>query len=314
MEFRTFRTKHTSVALVAGLGLLAVYLTAAPVYSDWSMPTNLGPAVNSAAEDFAPHISKTGLSLYFASTRPGGLGGEDLWVSKRASSDDPWGQPVNLGSTINTAANERSPGLSRDGHYLYFATTRPGGSGGFDIWVSWRHDKGDDFGWQTPVNLGSQFNSVGTDAGPAYFENDDGGVPILFLASNRAGGAGGLDIYVSRLTAGGSFGPPVLVNELSGALNDLTPGVRHDGLEVIIASNRAGSIGAQDLWVSTRNTVGDLWSAPVNLGSALNSSFNDNFPSLSSDREALFFSSDRPGGSGGSDIYTSLRSKRNGPH
>ena len=172
---------------------------------------------------------------------------------------------MNLGATINTAANERSPGLSRDGHYLYFATTRPGGSGGFDIWVSWRHDKGDDFGWQPPVNLGSQFNSVGTDAGPAYFENDDGGVPLLFLASNRAGGAGGLDIYVSGLTAGGSFGPPVLVNELSGALNDLTPGVRHDGLEVIIASNRAGSIGAQDLWVSTRKTVGDLWSAPVNL-------------------------------------------------
>ena len=106
-----------------------------------------------------------------------------------------------------------------------------------------------------------------------------------------------MDIYVSRLTAGGLFGPPVLVNELSGALNDLTPGVRHDGLEVIIASNRAGSIGAQDLWASTRNTVGDLWSAPVNLGSALNSGFNDNFPSLSSDREALFFSSDRPGGS-----------------
>jgi hypothetical protein len=313
MEFRTFRTKHTSVALVAGLGLLSVYLAAAPVYSDWSLPTNLGSVVNSEAEDFAPHISKTGLSLYFASTRPGGLGGEDLWVSKRATTDESWCTPVNLGPTINTAANERSPGLSRDGHYLYFATTRSGGSGGFDIWVSWRHDKSDDFGWQPPVNLGSQFNSALTDAGPAYFENDDGGVPILFLASNRAGGAGGLDIYVSRLTAGGSFGPPVLVNELSGAVNDLTPGVRHDGLEVIIASNRAGSIGAQDLWVSTRNTVGDVWSAPVNLGSALNSGFNENFPSLSSDRETLFFSSDRTGGSGGSDIYMSLRSKRNGP-
>ena len=177
------------------------------------------------------------------------------------ASDDPWGQPVNLGSIINTAANERSPGLSRDGHHLFFATTRPGGSGGFDIWVSWRHDTRDDFGWQTPVNLGAQFNSAATDAGPAYFENDDAGVPLLFLASNRPGGAGGLDIYVSELTASGSFGPPVLVNELSGAANDLTPGVRHDGLEIIIASNRAGTIGAQDLWVSTRNAVGDPWSA-----------------------------------------------------
>ena len=122
-----------------------------------------------------------------------------------------------------------------------------------------------------------------------------------------------MDIYVSELTASGLFGPPVLVNELSGAANDLTPAVRHDGLEIIIASNRVGTIGAQDLWVSTRKAVGDPWSAPVNLGAAINSSFNDNFPSLSSDRETLFFSSDRPGGSGGSDIYISTRSKRNGP-
>ena len=133
--------------------------------------------------------------------------------------------------------------------------------------------------------------------------------PLLQRSLSRQDG--GLDIYVSELTASGSFGPPVLVNELSGALNDVTPGVRHDGLEVIIASNREGSIGAQDLWVSTRKAVGDPWLAPVNPGPVINSSGNDNFPSLSSDRETLFFSSDRPGGLGGSDIYISTRSKRN---
>lgn len=314
MEFKTYRTKHIGRILLAGFGLWCVYLGAAPGYSDWSLPINLGVGVNSAAEDFAPHVSKNELSLYFASTRPGGLGGEDLWVSKRAKSDDAWGQPVNLGSIINTEANERSPGLSRDGRHLYFATTRTGGSGGFDIWVSWRHDTRDDFGWQPPVNLGPQFNSTGTDAGPGYFENDDAGIPLLFLASNRTGGAGGLDIYVSELTASGSFAPPVLVSELSGAVNDLTPGVRHDGLEIFIASNREGSIGAQDLWASSRQAVSVPWSAPMNLGSAVNSSANDNFPSVSSDRETLFFSSDRPGGSGGLDIYMSRRSKRNGRH
>lgn len=313
MKFPTFRTKHMCLALLSGLLGLSVYLAAAPKYSDWSPPVNLGPVVNSGAEDFAPHISTNGLSLYFASTRPGGFGGEDLWVSKRAGSDDPWGQPVNLGSIINTSGNERSPGLSRDRHYLFFATTRPGGFGGFDIWVSWRHDTHDDFGWQTPVNLGAQFNSASTDAGPAYFENDDAGIPLLFLASNRPGGAGGLDIYVSALTANGWFAPPVLLNELSGTANDLTPGVRHDGLEIIIASNRAGTTGAQDLWASTRNAVGAPWLPPVNLGVAINSIFNENFPSLSSDRETLVFSSDRPGGSGGSDLYLSTRSKRGEP-
>ena len=308
MELKTL-TVPVGAALVICLGLWSAHLDAEPGYSEWSVPINLSSVVNSAAEDFAPHISKNGLSLYFASTRPGGLGGEDLWVSKRARSDDPWGVPINLGSVINTGANERSPGVSRDGHQLFFATTRPGGSGGFDIWVSWRHDVRDDFGWQPPVNLGAQFNSASTDAGPAFFENDDGGIPLLFLASNRAGGAGGLDIYVSELNANGSFGPPVLVTELCGAVNDLTPSVRHDGLEIFIASNREGSIGAQDLWVSTRGAVGEPWSAPVNLGAAINSSVNDNFPSVSSDREILFFSSDRPGGTGGSDIYMSTRAK-----
>ena len=65
-----------------------------------------------------------------------------------------------------------------------------------------------------------------------------------------------MDIYVSELTASGLFGPPVLVDELSGAFNDLTPGIRHDGLELIIATNRDGSFGAQDLWVSHRQAVG----------------------------------------------------------
>jgi hypothetical protein len=313
MEFRTRRTKHTTMALLGGLGLLSACLAAAPVYSDWLPPINLGLVVNSGAEDFAPHISKNSLSLYFTSTRPGGFGGEDLWISKRARSDDPWGQPVNLGPVINTDGNERSPALSRDGHYLFFATTRSGSLGGLDIWISWRHDTRDDFSWQTPVHLGAQFNSASTDAGPAYFENDDAGTPLLFLASNRPGGAGGLDIYVSELTANGSFGPPVLVNELSGAANDLTPTVRHDGLEIIIASNREGTIGAQDLSVSTREAVGDLWLAPVNLGAVINSTFNENFPSLSSDRETLFFSSDRPGGFGGSDIYMSTRYRHTKP-
>lgn len=313
MKCTTFRTKHARLVLLAGLVLLSVYLAATPVYSDWWAPINLGPVLNSAAEDFAPHVSKNGLSLYFASTRPGGAGGEDLWVSRRASMDDHWNPPVNLGTIINTDANERSPALSRDGHHLFFSTTRGGGSGGLDIWISWRHDTRDDFGWQTPVNLGTQFNTAATDAGPAYFENDDAGIPLLFLASNRPGGAGGLDIYVSQLTADGMFGPPVLANELSGTANDLTPAVRHDGLEIIIASARQGTIGAQDLFVSTRKTVGDPWLAPVNLGPVINSMFNDSFPSLSSDRETLFFSSDRPGGSGLSDLYMSTRSGHTEP-
>ena len=290
---------------------------AAVQFSDWSAPVNLGTAVNSIFSDFAPHISKNGRSLYFASTRPDSSGGEDLWVSQRVDSDAPWGPPKNLGTVINSPFNDRSPALSRDGHYMFFASDRPGGSGGFDIWVSWRADIRDDFGWWPPMNLGTTINSPSTDAGPSFFENDETGFPQLYLASNRPGGSGGLDIYISSMTTGGPicgilFGTPVLVRELSTPQLDLTPAIRHDGLEIIISSTRPGTVGSQDLWAATRGTVDDVWSAPVNLGPLVNSSFEENFPSLSSDRKTLFFSSNRPGGLGGNDLYLTHRTRVRG--
>lgn len=139
-------------------------------FSDWSQPENLGPDVNSAFEDFAPHISNDGLALYFASNRPESVGGEDLWVSRRARRRDPWGPAANLGPVLNTTANERSPALSLNRRLLFFATDRPGGSGGFDIWLSWRADPDDDSAWQPPMNLGTGVNSATTDAGPSLLE------------------------------------------------------------------------------------------------------------------------------------------------
>jgi hypothetical protein len=80
-----------------------------------------------------------------------------------------WGEPQNLGPTINTASVETVPALSRDGHWLFFnAFNRPGGFGGFDIWASYRDNVHDDFAWQTPVNLGPGVNSPVNDVGPSY--------------------------------------------------------------------------------------------------------------------------------------------------
>ena len=70
--------------------------------------------------------------------------------------------------------------------------------------------------------------------------------------------------------------------------------IRHDGLEIFFTSNRPGSIAnSQDLWVATRETVFDAWSEPINLGSTLNSELVDVQPYISSDRETLFFASNR---------------------
>jgi WD40-like Beta Propeller Repeat len=150
-------------------------------------------------------------------------------------------------------------------------------------------------------------NTAALDAGASYFENEDTAVPQLVFASNRPGGPGGLDIYISEQNADGSFGAGVLVEELNTEVADQAPDVRHDGLEMFLMSNRTGTIGLAELWVSTRQTVFDLWSPPTNLGPLVNTAFNEGQPSLSSDRQTLYFYSDRPGGNGGNDLYLTTR-------
>jgi hypothetical protein len=300
------RVTLTAVALLA---LLASSPTAAPKFSEWSAPMNLGPVVNSSSIDAGPVTSKDGLSLYIASTRPGGSGLNDIYVLQRNSVEEPWGAPVNLGGVVNTVSTEAGPGLSRDEHWLFFQSNRPGGLGALDIWVSYRQHIHDDFGWQPAVNLGPGVNSAFEDTSGGYFENDDAGVRQLFFASNRPGGLGQFDIYVSELLPDDTFGPASLVPELSSPLTEVDPSIRFDGLEVFFFSGRPVSFGGIDLWTATRGTVFDSWSTPTNLGPLVNTVATDTQPSIASDRQTLYFVSNRPGGFGDLDLYVTTRTK-----
>jgi len=305
---RAFRTISVSLAGLLVTALAMSYLSAAPMFSQWSAPTNVAE-LNSAFDEGGPAISKNGLSLYFQSTRPGGAGVSDIYVSGRESVDDPWGAPTNLGPNINTSFADVVPNLSRDEHYLFFGSDRPGGSGNLDLWVSWREHTHDNLGWQPAVNVGAMTNTASVDAGPDYFENDEAGAPHLFFASDRPGGPGGLDIYVSEQNADGSFGPAAIVSEINSAFADQAPEARHDGLEMFIQTSRPGTMGPSDVWMSTRRTVQDPWSAPTNLGPIVNSLSIDGQPSVSGDRRSLYFFSNRPGGAGGNDLYVTTRTK-----
>jgi hypothetical protein len=295
------------------VALLASSPSAAPTFSEWSAPENLGPIVNSSSLDAGPVTSKDGLSLYFNSNRPGGIGANDIYVSRRNSLEEPWGAPVNLGGVVNTASIEAGSGLSRDEHWLFFQSNRPGGSGALDIWVSYRQHTHDDFGWQPAVNLGPSVNSAFEDTSAAYFENDDSGVRQLFFASNRPGGVGQFDIYVSEILPDDTFGPASLVPELSTPLTEVDPSIRFDGLEVFFFSGRPVSFGGIDLWTATRETVFDPWSTPTNLGPLVNTAAQDSQPSIASDRETLYFASNRAGGFGDLDLYVITRSKKSKP-
>jgi WD40 repeat protein len=281
-------------------------------FSDWSEPINLGPIVNSNVDDEHPAISNNGLSLYISSYRPGGFGLEDIWVSQRATLDDPWGPPENLGPNINSAGNEFGPDFSPDGHWLFFSSTRPPGAiGAPQIWVSFRKDPDDDFGWRPAVNLGPDINLPGLDDNaPTFFQDHKTGITSIYFNSIlRRDGPGDFDIYVSTQTQNGTFGRAKIVQELSSPYRDTRTAIRRDGLEMFITSNRPGGSGKIDLWVSTRETTLDSWSTPVNLGPTINTADDDGGPALSCDGTTLYFYSTRPGGFGGRDLYVTTRHK-----
>lgn len=303
MRFHLAITLATILSLVAALPVAADSDDDDSKFGEWSAATNLGATINSTSNDFGPGLSPDGKSLYFTSGRPGGFGQADLWVAQRANENSPWGTPVNLGPTVNTAAIEAVPSFSRDGRWMFFNSDRAGGLGSNDIWVSFRTNPDDDFGWQSPVNVGAPVNSASFDAGPALIEHGD--EDILYFNSDRLGS---FDFYTSVRQKDGSFGTPMLVTTLNSAAAEQRITIRKDRREVFFFSNRVGS-AAFDLWTSTREDRDAAWNVPTNVGSAVNSAANDFQPTLSRDGRTLIFVSDRSGGSGGFDLYVTTRPK-----
>ena len=274
--------------------------------SSWSEPANLGAPINSPGVDQSPVLSADGLTLYFASDRPGGIGGIDLWVSHRASADSPWETPVNLGPAINSPDIESGPALSPDGHLLFFQSSRAGGEGSNDLYVSYRVNDQDDLGWSDPVNVGSGVNTTAGEFGPWYTENGADG-PTLFFA--RGPNNTFTQLYSAPVTRDGlSRGPAAPVSELTDpAFSQGRPSLTMDGREIVFYSNRPGGLGLNDLWAATRRSANDAWSPPINLGAPLNSSSAELLPALSRDGRTLLFTSARPGGLGNVDIWMSTR-------
>jgi hypothetical protein len=176
--------------------------TRVSISDDWDVPVNLGPTVNSSASEIYPDISSDGLSLFFQSghpvwpeivRRPGGYGLGDLWVTHRETLTSDWGTPENIGPTINSAYWEGTPCVSDDGLELYFTSNRPGGSGGFDIWLTKRKTKDDD--WDVPVNLGSIVNSIDWEYGVSV--SADGLALFLMVVGSDSRGYGGCDLWMT---------------------------------------------------------------------------------------------------------------------
>jgi outer membrane protein OmpA-like peptidoglycan-associated protein len=153
----------------------------------WSKPKNLGQKINSDYWESAPSIAPDGNAIYFASNRPDGYGGIDIYVSYKNEKGF-WEEAINLGPSINTKGDDQTPFIHADNQSLYFSSNGRAGFGGSDIYVSRKKIDGN---WTTPINLGYPINTYDNEGSIAVASNG----ATAYIASDRSDSRGELDIY-----------------------------------------------------------------------------------------------------------------------
>jgi len=216
-------------------------------------------------------------------------------VTKRASKQDPWDEPVNLGPQINTSDWDLVGSISSDGLSLYFETNGV-------LYTSTRASR--DAPWGSRVNLGPSINGSGYN-GTVVISPDS--LELYFL-SDRGGGYGGADIWMSsRVTASDMWGQPINLGPIvNSPANDMAGAFSPDGLTFLFASDRVGGFGNYDTWMTTRPSKDASWGSPRNLGPSVNTEYAEFVHSISSDGRWAYYDDyarPHPGGLGGNDVW-----------
>lgn len=178
----------------------------------WQKAVNAGYPLNTRQNEGAQSLSSDGSYMYFtACDRQGGMGSCDIYYS--SFSDGKWSDPANLRSPVNTSAWESQPSISSDGQTLFFSSSRPGGAGGKDIWLSRLDDRNV---WSKPINPGKVINTERDEMSP--FIHFDG--KTLYFASDGRVGMGGFDIYKTTMNNDSTWGEPVNLGYPINTYND----------------------------------------------------------------------------------------------
>lgn len=207
----------------------------------WTPAVRLPEPLNSDGNEGAECVSQDGRVMFFtACDRKGGVGSCDLYMCVRTG--DKWSAPRNLGNPVNTGAWETQPSFSIDGRTLYFASNRPGGKGGNDIWKTVLMDNGR---WSKPINLGDSINTPGDEKCPFIHYDDQ----TLYFASNGHVGMGGMDIYYSRKINDTTWSKPVNIGyPINTKDEEASLIVSPSGKTAIFCSDREGGFGDLDLY------------------------------------------------------------------
>ncbi len=263
----------------------------------WQPPTKLADMINSSSDDYEPRVSADGLTLFFVRGKAGQ--DADIYTARRATGGWTDLEPL---EALNTEHEELGPEPSTDGQSIYFYSDRPGGSGGYDIWVSHLGPEG----WRSPANLGPMANTGYNEYGPAL--TPDGAT--LYFSSNRPRAEDDrqpdhdawsatvredlfqrdYDLYASSITDSG-VSKATAIAELNTPYNEGRAAVSSFGDFLYFGSDRPGGEGGFDIYRSRR--LGGTLQPAENLGASVNSSANELDAGLSMGGYGLFFSSDR---------------------
>ena len=206
--------------------------------------------------------------------------------------------PVNLGPVVNTGARDAEPTFTADGLTMYFNCFDREGETGSDICVSHWEDNA----WSDPRIVWEVSTKEYLEVEPLL--SPDG--KQLYIMSNRPGGKGGHDIWVSELIEGNWTTPKNLDGPMNSAYSDHCLYFAGDDWEIAYwTSTRPGGFGGNDIWTSEK--VDGLWQAAVNLGPNVNSAASEHHSLPSPDGNSLYVTTTRDDGFGGEDIFVTTR-------
>ncbi|OQY02811.1 MAG: hypothetical protein B6I20_06415 [Bacteroidetes bacterium 4572_117] len=259
---------------------------------------NLGYSINSEFSDHSPVISADESVMIFTSRRknshsqkvePDGEYNEDIYISY--FQDSSWTKPIDIGSTINTVNHEASIGLSVDGQKLFIYKSEDEGS----IYLSTL----DGDVWTTPKKLGEPINTKNRETHASL--SADGN--RLYFTSDRKGGYGGLDIYVSYKKISGKWSEPKnLGPTINSSFDERAPYIHADGKTLYYSTKAYDGLGGFDIFKSKLNEF-NTWTKPENLGYPINTVADDVFYMPTADGQRAYYVSKKADSYGKSDIY-----------